>query len=69
VACNLAALALFAGLGHVLWQLGLVMATCNVAGSLMGTRLAIHGGAALVRKVFLLVVGVLILKTSTDAFF
>jgi len=69
VACNLAALALFAGLGHVLWQLGLVMAACNVAGSLMGTRLAIHGGAALIRKVFLLVVGVLILKTSADAFF
>jgi hypothetical protein len=35
----------------------------------MGTRLAIHGGAGLVRKVFLFVVGALILKTSADAFF
>lgn len=69
VACNLAALALFAGLGHVFWQLGLIMAVCNIWGSLMGTRLAIYGGAGLVRKVFLLVVGALILKTSIDAFF
>jgi uncharacterized membrane protein YfcA len=69
VACNLAALTLFAGLGHVFWQLGLVMAVCNIMGSLMGTRLAVQGGAALVRKVFLLVVAALILKTSTDAFF
>jgi uncharacterized membrane protein YfcA len=45
------------------------MAACNILGSLIGTRLAIHGGAALVRKVFLLVVGALILKTSADAFF
>jgi uncharacterized membrane protein YfcA len=69
VACNLAALTLFAGLGHVFWQLGLLMAACNILGSLIGTRLAIHGGTGLVRKVFLLVVSVLILKTSNDAFF
>ncbi|MBM3337029.1 MAG: sulfite exporter TauE/SafE family protein, partial [Betaproteobacteria bacterium] len=69
VACNLAALALFAGLNHVFWQVGLVMAACNIMGSLMGTRLAIRGGAGLVRKVFLVVVVALILKTSADAFF
>ena len=69
VACNLAALALFAGLGHVLWQLGLIMAVCNIAGALLGTRLAVRGGSGLIRKVFLAVVGLLILKTSSDAFF
>lgn len=69
VACNLAALALFAGLGHVFWMLGLLMAVCNIAGSLIGTRLALRGGASFVRVIFLLVVGVLILKTGKDAFF
>jgi uncharacterized protein len=69
VACNLAALALFAGLGHVFWQVGLLMAVCNIAGSLLGTRLALRGGTAFIRKIFLLVVGALILKTGADAFF
>ncbi len=69
VACNLAALALFAGLGHVFWMLGLLMAVCNIAGSLIGTRLALRGGTGFIRVIFLLVVGALILKTGTDAFF
>jgi uncharacterized membrane protein YfcA len=65
----LAALALFAGLGHVFWQVGLLMAVCNIGGSLLGTRLALRGGTAFIRKIFLLVVGALILKTGADAFF
>ena len=69
VACNLAALALFAGVGHVFWLLGLVMAVCNIAGAVIGTRLAIRGGSDFVRKIFMLVVGLLILKTGADAFF
>lgn len=68
VACNLAALVLFAGLGHVFWVAGLLMAVCNIVGSLIGTRLALHGGAGFVRVIFLFVVGVLILKTGSDAF-
>lgn len=69
VACNLAALALFAGFGHIFWLLGLLMAVCNIAGALIGTRLAMKGGSGFVRKVFLLVVAALILKTGADAFF
>lgn len=69
VACNLAALVLFAGLGHVFWQLGLLMAICNIGGALIGSRLALRGGTAFVRQIFLLVVGALILKTGADAFF
>lgn len=68
VACNLAALLWFGYSGHLLWQVGLLMAICNVAGSLIGTRLAIRNGSAFVRKLFLLVVSVLILKTGYDAF-
>ena len=68
VACNVAALLWFGVSGHLLWQLGLMMAICNIAGSLIGTRLAIRNGSAFVRKVFLIVVAALILKTTYDAF-
>jgi uncharacterized membrane protein YfcA len=68
VACNASALLWFGYSGHLLWQVGLLMAVCNVAGSLIGTRLAIRHGSGFVRKVFLLVVTALILKTSYDAF-
>jgi uncharacterized membrane protein YfcA len=67
VACNLSALLWFGYSGHLLWQLGLLMAACQVAGSLVGTRLAIRHGSAFVRKLFLVVVSLLILKTSYDA--
>ena len=68
VACNVAALLWFGYSGHLLWQLGLMMAMCNIVGSLVGTRLAIRHGSVFVRKVFLVVVCALILKTSYDAF-
>lgn len=67
VACNISALLWFGYSGHLLWQLGLMMAVCQVAGSLLGTRLAIRHGSAFVRKLFLLVVSVLILKMGFDA--
>ena len=68
VACNVAALSWFGYSGHLLWQLGLLMAACQVAGSLIGTRLAIRHGSVFVRKLFLTVVSVLIVKTGYDAF-
>ncbi|MDP3672503.1 MAG: TSUP family transporter [Telluria sp.] len=67
VACNISALMWFGYSGHLLWQLGLLMAVCQVAGSLVGTRLAIRHGSTFVRKLFLVVVSLLIVKTSYDA--
>jgi uncharacterized membrane protein YfcA len=67
VATNGAALLLFAFKGHVWWALGLTMAASNIAGSLLGTRLALKHGTGFVRVVFLLVVAALILKTGSDA--
>jgi len=67
-ATNLAALVLFALKGHVWWQVAAVMAVANVAGSLLGTRLALKHGAGFVRGVFIVVVAALILKTGVDAF-
>ena len=67
-ATNAAALLLFAMKGHVWWHFVVAMAVANVAGSLLGTRLALKHGAGFVRVVFLFVVSALILKTSYDAF-
>jgi uncharacterized protein len=67
-ATNLAALVLFSWKGHVWWQVAAVLAVANVAGSLIGTRLALKHGAGFVRGVFIAVVGALILKTGYDAF-
>lgn len=68
VATNSAALLLLAARGHVWWQIGLTLAVANVAGSIAGTHLALRHGAGLVRRVFLVVVSALILKTVYDSF-
>lgn len=68
VACNFAALLWFGYSGHLLWQAGIIMAVCNIIGSLVGTRLAMKYGTRFVRKLFLVVVSMLIAKTAYDAF-
>ncbi|MBJ7380137.1 MAG: TSUP family transporter [Polynucleobacter sp.] len=68
-ATNVASVLLFAGLGLVRWELGLAMMVANIAGSQLGSRLAIKRGSAFVKKAFLLVVSCLIIKSAYDAFF
>ena len=65
---NIAALVLFTLKGHVWWHLALPMAMANVAGSLLGTRMALQHGAGFVRGMFIVVVSALICKTGYDAF-
>lgn len=65
---NFAALSLFAFKGHIWWHYALALAVANVAGSLLGTRMALKHGAGFVRGVFVVVVSTLILKTGYDAF-
>lgn len=67
VACNLAAILLFGLTGHIIWQLGLMMAVCQVVGSVLGTKLALKHGSEFVRRLFLVVVTLLIVKTGYDA--
>ena len=68
-ASNLAALTLFAWKGHVWWSLVAVMAVANVLGSLLGSRLAIRYGSGFVRIFFMVVVGALLIKTTSSAYF
>jgi uncharacterized membrane protein YfcA len=67
-ATNLGAIAVFAGTGHVRWQLVGPMIVANVAGSLLGTHLALRHGSRFIRPVFAAVVAALILKTGYDAY-
>lgn len=69
LAGNLGALALFATSGRVWWHLGLPMLIANIAGSLIGTSVALRFGTKFVRMVFIVVVGLLILRTTYDAYF
>jgi uncharacterized membrane protein YfcA len=63
---NAAAMVVFAATGSVLWVLGGLMAIGNVAGGIVGARMAIRRGSGFVRLVFLAVVGVLILRLAWD---
>ena len=69
VATNLAAILLLASYGQIYWPLGFAMMAANIAGSQFGSRLAIKHGSAFVRKAFLLIVSILILKSGWNAYF
>ena len=66
---NIASVVLFGLKGHVWWHMALPLAMANVAGSLLGTRMALQHGVGFVRGMFIVVVSALICKTSYDAFF
>jgi uncharacterized membrane protein YfcA len=65
-ASNLAALALFAVRGVVLWRIALPMAAAQLAGGTLGAHLAIRRGDVFVRRVVLLVVLALTAKLARD---
>jgi uncharacterized membrane protein YfcA len=66
---NLSALIVFIRHGQYILELALLMAVCNVAGSLIGSRMAIKKGNAFVRIFFLIIVVLMILKYGYDIFF
>ncbi|MDB4960003.1 MAG: Arginine/ornithine antiporter ArcD [Myxococcales bacterium] len=61
-ASNLAALAAFTHNGSVMWEVALPMAVGQLFGGLIGARLAIKGGARLIRAMVLIVSGALVIK-------
>lgn len=65
-ATNAGALILFIPHGAVLWLLGGILAVANVAGSYLGSRMAISRGTTFIRVVFLVVVIALIVKLGVD---
>lgn len=67
MATNLVALSYFALQGYVLWHIAISMAIANIAGSVLGTRLALRGGSSFVRNIFIVVVSALIVRTLWQA--
>lgn len=63
---NLAAVAVFAYSGRVMWAIALPMAAGQFVGGIIGARMAIKGGAKLVRVMVLLVSGALVVKLAYD---
>jgi hypothetical protein len=66
-ATNAASLCWFGSHGQALWGLGVAMAVTNIAGAQVGSRLALRRGSHFVRRLFVGIVSVLILKTGWDA--
>ncbi|MGE5517529.1 MAG: sulfite exporter TauE/SafE family protein [Bacteroidota bacterium] len=66
VATNLSAIAFFSTSGPLLWSVGIAMAACNLIGAQVGTFMALRHGSGFIRKVFLVVVVVLIGKLALD---
>ncbi len=65
---NLGALALFGSRGAWLPALGLSLAATNLAGGLLGARVAVRLGSAWVRRFFLLVVLALLVRLAWQVF-
>ncbi|WP_114559315.1 sulfite exporter TauE/SafE family protein [Desertihabitans aurantiacus] len=63
---NLAAIGVLAWHGQVLWLLGVLMAAANLTGAFIGARMALRHGSGFVRRVFLVVVGAMILRLGWD---
>lgn len=65
---NLAALISFQLSGNVIWAIGLAMGVANLIGALFGVRVAVNGGSVLIRKAFIAVTLLLILRLGIDIF-
>lgn len=68
LATNTASIIFFASTGHVLYEVALPMAACNMAGGFVGTRLALLKGNSFIRVFFLIVVYGTILRFAYDVF-
>ena len=66
---NGVALGVFIIAGQVAWVLGIGMGLALMAGAYLGARTAIHGGARLIRPMFILVVLVLSLRLAWQHWF
>ena len=66
LASNVAAVALFAWRGNIVWSLSLPMAAANALGAWTGAHLAIRHGDRFIRLVVLCVVAALVTKLARD---
>ncbi len=65
-ASNLASLVTFALAGEVVWVVGLPAAACSIVGGLVGGHLALKGGGKIIRPMFVVVLGLMIIRLAWD---
>jgi uncharacterized protein len=65
---NISALVVFIRQGNYIIEIAILLAICNIMGSVMGTRLAIKKGNRFVRIIFILIVSLMIARYAYDVF-
>ncbi|MEQ1747488.1 MAG: sulfite exporter TauE/SafE family protein [Saprospiraceae bacterium] len=68
VVADASSLIFFLSHKYVLFHLALPMMACNVAGSYVGSRMAVLRGSSFIRKVFLVVVAGIVVRFAWDVF-
>lgn len=63
---NIAALTVFIRNGNYILEIAVLMAICMVIGNFAGSRMALRHGTSFVRKIFLLIVVIMILRYGYD---
>jgi uncharacterized membrane protein YfcA len=65
---NISALIVFISQGNYLIEIAVMMAICNISGNLVGTSMALKKGDQFIRRIFLLVVILMIFRYGYDIF-
>lgn len=65
---NFSSLVFFLIKGLIVFQIAVPLAVCNIAGSWIGAKTAIKRGSGFVRKIYLFIVTILILKLGYEIF-
>lgn len=65
---NISALVVFIRQGNYFLELAIIMAVCNITGSLIGTKMALKKGNEFVRTIFLLIVFLMIIRYGYDLY-
>lgn len=68
LATNIAALCFFIPASAVWYDFAIPMAIFSMIGAVIGTQLAMHGGSAFIRKLFIVLVSILIVKLLIKMF-
>ncbi len=68
VATNFASILVFGISGSIMWVMGFAVGICNLAGGIIGSRVAIRRGSDFVRKFYLVVTFALIVRVLFDLF-
>ncbi|MEN9922869.1 MAG: hypothetical protein RIS09_383 [Actinomycetota bacterium] len=66
IATNFASILVFGITGNIWWLLGALMAVSNLAGGIVGSRLAIKRGSGFVRRFLLWAIGLILLRLGLE---